>query len=90
MIAQDLPDPIRRRLSLPPIANTVVQNLKHEMFANSRRYMALVLDASADREIDNDELMEAARLAGKSPAIVCRDLERAMAAYRLWQESVDP
>ena len=90
MIANDLPDPIRRRLGLPLMANPVVQNIKNEMFANSRRYIALVLTASRGDEIDVEELLAVAQRAGKCPAIVNRDLDLAVDAYRAWQESVHP
>jgi hypothetical protein len=50
----------------------------------------LILEASAGKNVDPEELMEVARLAGKPPAIVNFDLDRAAVAYRLWQESVNP
>ena len=90
MIANDLPDPIRRRLGLPLMANPVVQGIKNEMFANSHRYIALVLTASRGDEIDVEELLAVAQRAGKCPAIINRDLNTAMDAYRAWQESVHP
>ena len=90
MIAHDLPDPIRRRLGLPLMANPVVQSIKNEMFANSRRYIDLVLIASRGDEIDVEELLAVAQRAGKCPAIVNRDLELAVTAYRAWQESIHP
>lgn len=85
-----LPDPIRRRLGLPCAANPVIAEIKSHMFGNSRRYIALILEASAGRDVDPEDLMEAARLAGKPPAIVNFDLDKAAVAYRLWQESVHP
>ena len=90
MIANDLPDPIRRRLGLPLMANPVVQSIKNEMFANNHRYITLILDASRGEEIDVEELLAVAQRAGKCPAIVNRDLELAVAAYRAWQESIHP
>jgi hypothetical protein len=91
MIANDqMPDPIRRRLGLPPLANPVVQNIKQELFANSRRYIVLILDASRGEEVDVEELLAVAQRAGKCPAIVNRDLELAVAAYRAWQDSIHP
>ena len=90
MIANDLPDPIRRRLGLPPMTNLVVESIKNEMFANSHRYIAMVLTASRGDEIDVEELLVVAQRAGKCPAIVNRDLELAVAAYRAWQESIHP
>lgn len=86
----DLPPSIRRRLGLPVAANPVIAEIKSHMFGNSRRYIALILEASAGNDVDPEELMEAARLAGKPPAIVNFDLDKAAFAYRLWQESVHP
>ena len=90
MIANDLPDPIRRRLGLPLMANPMVESIKNEMFANSRRYIDLILAASSGDEIDTEELLAVAQRAGKCPALINRDLNTAMDAYRAWQESVHP
>jgi len=86
----DLPPSIRRRLGLPIAANPTIASIKGHMFGNSLRYIKLVLQASAGDDVDPEELMEAARLAGKVPAIVNADLEKAVAAFKAWQDSVHP
>ena len=90
MIANDLPDPIRRRLGLPLMANPVVQGIKNEMFANSRRYIDLILAASRGDEIDTEALLAVAQRAGKCPAVISHDLNVAMAAFEAWRNSVHP
>ncbi len=84
------PEPLRRRLGLPCAANLAIAEIKLHMFGNSHRYIELVLAASAGADVDPEELLEAARLAGKVPARVNHDLEVAAAAYAAWRNSVDP
>lgn len=90
MIANQFPEPIRRRLGLPLYANPVVESIKLELFANSREYIRLILLASEGQYVDPAELVTVAQRAGKCPAIVNHDLDIAMAAYKAWQNSVNP
>ena len=90
MIANQFPEPLRRRLGLLDFSNPMADQIKAELFRNSHRYIALILAASQGDEIDTEELLAVAQRAGKSPAIINHDLNTALAAYRAWQESVHP
>ena len=90
MTSADLPEPIRRRMGLPPYANPVVESIKLELFANSRAYIRLILLASEGQYVDPAELVTVAQRAGKVPAVVNEDLNRAVVAYQAWRNSIDP
>jgi hypothetical protein len=90
MIAHDLPDPIRRRLGLTDLGNPMADQIKLELFRNSRRYIDMILAASRGDEIDTEELLAVAQRAGKCPAIINHDLNVAMAAFEAWRNSVHP
>ena len=90
MTSAELPEPIRRRMGLPALSNPMAEQIKAELFRNSHRYIAMILAASQGHEIDTEELLAVAQRAGKCPAIIHHDLEIAMTAYKVWQNSVNP